>query len=134
MTPTSIPAWRKTVAAVVLVAAGVGGGAALANQGIASAADSTPSATSTATVDPSAAGTPERVAPTGDPSQPQRSDERLLTGDDATKATAAALAKYPGATIERVETDSDGVYEAHVVTADGQRMIVAMDASFTVTS
>jgi hypothetical protein len=30
----------------------------------------------------------------------------------------AALAKYPNATIQRVETDSDGVYEAHIVTTD----------------
>lgn len=27
------------------------------------------------------------------------------------RPTAAALKEYPGATIERVETDSDGVYE-----------------------
>jgi hypothetical protein len=32
----------------------------------------------------------------------------LLTGDTAAKVKAAALAKYPGATIQRVETDSDG--------------------------
>ena len=29
--------------------------------------------------------------------------------------------------IERVETDSDGVYEAHIVTTDGQRLTVEMD-------
>ena len=37
------------------------------------------------------------------------------------------------ATIERVETDSDGVYEAHIVTADGQRVIVQVGKAFTVT-
>jgi hypothetical protein len=62
-----------------------------------------------------------------------RSDEHLLTGTDATSATAAALAKYPGATIQRVETDSAGVYEAHLITAAGERLIVQMDATFTVT-
>jgi hypothetical protein len=49
------------------------------------------------------------------------------------KARAAALAKYPGATIQRVETDSDGVYEAHLGTKDGKRVTVEMDKNFTVT-
>jgi len=48
-----------------------------------------------------------------------RSDEKLLTGDTAAKVTAAAKTKEPTATIERVETDSDGVYEAHMVRTDG---------------
>ena len=46
---------------------------------------------------------------------------------------AAALAKYPGATVERVETDSDGVYEAHLTTTDGDQMTVQVDKSFAVT-
>ena len=62
-----------------------------------------------------------------------RSDETLLTGDTAAKVTAAAQAKEPGATIERVETDSDGVYEAHMVRADGTHITVQVDASFAVT-
>ena len=47
--------------------------------------------------------------------------------------TDAATAKYPGATIQRVETDSDGVYEAHIVTADGQQVIVQVGSDFSVT-
>ncbi len=69
-----------------------------------------------------------------DPSRPTRSDEKLLTGDIAAKVTAAAKAKEPTATIERVETDSDGVYEAHMVRADGTHVTVQVDASFTVTA
>ncbi len=69
-----------------------------------------------------------------DPSKPMRSDEKLLTGDVAAKVTAAAKAKEPTATIERVETDSDGVYEAHMVRADGTHIIVQVDKSFTVTN
>ena len=69
----------------------------------------------------------------GDPTKSQRPDEQLLTGDTAAKVKAAALAKYPGATIQRVETDSDGVYEAHLVTKDGTPVTVEMDKSFTVT-
>ena len=63
-----------------------------------------------------------------------RSDEKLLTGDTAAKVTAAAKAKEPTATIERVETDSDGVYEAHMVRADGTHVTVQVDASFAVTA
>jgi len=68
-----------------------------------------------------------------DESQPQRSDETLLTGDTADKVKAAALAKYPGATVLRIETDSDGVYEAHLTKADGTRVTVEVDKSFAVT-
>jgi uncharacterized membrane protein YkoI len=68
-----------------------------------------------------------------DESKSQRPDEHLLTGDTATKVRAAALARYPGATVLRVETDSDGVYEAHLTTSDGQRVTVEVDKSFKVT-
>ena len=69
----------------------------------------------------------------GDPSQPQRDDEELLTGDTATQVTDAVLAEYPDATVERVETDSDGVYEAHIVTADDERLAVELDEDFAIT-
>ncbi|PPK63317.1 PepSY domain-containing protein [Actinokineospora auranticolor] len=62
-----------------------------------------------------------------------RSNETPLTGADADKAKAAALAKYPGATVDRVETDSDGVYEAHITTTDGKHVTVEMDKNFTIT-
>jgi hypothetical protein len=69
----------------------------------------------------------------GDTSQPQRGDEELLTGDTATQVTEAVLAEYPDATIERVETDSDGVYEAHIVTTDDERLTVELDEDFAIT-
>jgi hypothetical protein len=68
-----------------------------------------------------------------DESKSQRPDEHLLTGDTATKVRAAALARYPGATVLRVETDSDGVYEAHLTTTDGRRVTVEVDKAFKVT-
>jgi uncharacterized membrane protein YkoI len=68
-----------------------------------------------------------------DESKSQRPDEHLLTGDIASKVRAAALAKYPGATVLRVETDSDGVYEAHLTTADGRRVTAEVDKAFKVT-
>jgi hypothetical protein len=69
-----------------------------------------------------------------DPSKPMRSDEQLLTGDVAAKVTAAAKAKEPTATIQRVETDSDGVYEAHMVRTDGTQIIVQIDKDYQVTN
>lgn len=61
-------------------------------------------------------------------------NEVALTGDTAAKVKAAALAKVPGATVERVETDADGAtYEAHLTKSDGSRVTVKLDASFGVT-
>jgi len=74
-----------------------------------------------------------QAADTIDPSRSVRPDEHLLSGATAQKVRAAALAKYPKATIQRVETDSDGVYEAHIVTADGQQVIVQVGKDFAVT-
>jgi hypothetical protein len=68
-----------------------------------------------------------------DESKSQRPDEHLLTGDTASKVRAAALARYPGATVLRVETDSDGVYEAHLIAKSGQRVTVEVDKAFKVT-
>jgi uncharacterized membrane protein YkoI len=60
--------------------------------------------------------------------------ETALTGADAEKATAAATAKVPDGTVIRVETDADGVYEAHVRKSDGTEVEVKMNKDFTVTS
>jgi uncharacterized membrane protein YkoI len=61
-------------------------------------------------------------------------DEEVLTGDTAAKVRAAALAEVPGATVDRLEKDSDGaVYEAHLTKADGSRVTVKLDAKFAVT-
>lgn len=65
----------------------------------------------------------------------QRPGETLLTGDNAAKAKAAALAKLPGSTVVRVETDADGgVYEAHVTKSDGSPATVVFDEDFNVTA
>jgi hypothetical protein len=95
----------------------------------ASAATDTPSATSSAQ-----AGT-ESGAPSGNAhgSASVRSDETVLTGADAEKATAAALAAVPGGTVYRVETDAgDAEYEAHLTKADGTEVTVKLDANFAV--
>ena len=80
-------------------------------------------------------GTTAPAVPGGvrDESRSQRPDEQLLTRATATKVRAAAVAKHPGATVGRVETDSDGVYEAHLTLCDGTRVIVQVGKDFAVT-
>jgi type IV secretory pathway TrbL component len=119
--------WRSRGAAAALVAGGLLAGGVLASTLAATAASTSPSAT------PSASSTAAAPDATRDESKSQRPDEKLLTGTTASKVRAAALAKYPGATIQRVETDSDGVYEAHLVTAAGQRVTVEVGKDFAVT-
>jgi hypothetical protein len=109
-----------------LVAGGILTGSLTANAATTDAATTAPVAAA------SAAPAPPTNPNPGDPSKPQRSDETLLTGDTAAKVRAAALAKYPGATIVRIETDSDGVYEAHIESG-GSPMIVQVGKDFTVT-
>jgi hypothetical protein len=112
--------WRRWAGRVALAAGGLLVGGVLAGTLTASAANNTSSATTPyAAV---AAAAPQRGAV--DEPKRQRPDEHLLTGDTASKVRAAALAKYPGATVLRVETDSDGVYEAHLTAANGQRVTV----------
>ena len=122
---------RAWVRGVALVGGGLVAGGILAGTLSANAATTDTAAAAAAT----SSTTQEATAPAGngDPSQPQCSDEQLLTGDTATKVTDAALAEYPDATVQRVETDSDGVYEAHIVTADGQHVIVQVGSDFSVT-
>jgi hypothetical protein len=67
-----------------------------------------------------------------DPTKPMRDDEELLTGTTKEKVTAAVKAKYPDATFQRVESDSDGVYEAHIL-VDGKPVTVELDKSFAIT-
>ncbi len=127
-------AWRRWGGAAALVAAGLLAGGVLAGTLTASAASRATSAANlyAATAPAAAPG----AAPGGgavDESKSQRPDEHLLTGDTASKVRAAALARYPGATVLRVETDSDGVYEAHLRTASGQRVTVEVGKDFKVT-
>jgi uncharacterized membrane protein YkoI len=106
------------------VAIGIAGG----SYGIASAASGNNSGSSSNAATPPAAS-----------SQPwggQRLDETLLTGDTESQVRAAALAKIPGGTIVRVETDADGhaAYEAHMTKSDGTPVTVYVDKSYNVVS
>jgi hypothetical protein len=121
-----------TGAAAVVAAAGLAFGAT----SLASADESTTSTPSPSSTSQSQGDGAQQGAPNGntDPSLPMRSDEQLLTGDTLAKVTAAAKAKEPSATIQRVETDSEGVYEAHMVRADGTHVTVQVDKSLAVTN
>jgi hypothetical protein len=122
---------KKTLATAA-IALGIAGG----SYGIASAASGNggSSASSSSAAAPAAAPAPSNAPSPQNPWGHQRSDETLLTGDTATKVRQLALAKVPGATIVRVETDADGhaKYEAHLVKADGTPATVYVDDSFTV--
>jgi hypothetical protein len=123
--------WRRWGAKAALAAGGLLVGGVLVGTLTASAADTT-----TSSADPNAAyGAPgcPRAGGNIDESKSQRPDEELLSGDTASKVRAAALAKYPGATVLQIETDSDGIYEAHLETTDGQRVTVEVDKAFKVT-
>ncbi len=122
--------WRRWGGRAALAAGGLLVGGVLAGTLTAGAANSNNTANQNGAYG-AAAGA--RHGGSGDESKSQRPDEQLLTGDTATKVRAAALAKYPGATVLRVETDSDGVYEAHLTTTDGRRVTVEVDKSFKVT-
>jgi uncharacterized membrane protein YkoI len=123
-----MPAIRNKLTAIAAI-----GAAGLAGSAIANAASS-----GTTTSSSSAAQT-QQAPPQRDPSrgghQANGKTEKLLTGDTAAKVEAAAKAKVPGGTIERVENDADtgSPYEAHVRKADGSEVIVYVNASFDVT-
>jgi hypothetical protein len=109
------PITKKTVVALAAIGAFAAGGSTLA-----AAATKTRSASA----DPASSQREQR------PAQVQ------LTGDTATKVTAAAEAKVPDGTVLRVEEGGpDGAaYHAHVRKADGSEVVVLVDASFTATS
>jgi hypothetical protein len=118
--------WLATAAAAVGISVGVAGLA-----GAATGSSSTGSG-STATT-PAAPQAPTNAP---DPATVDHGPgETLLTGDTAAKVTAAAKAAVPGATVIRVETDSDGAaYEAHLQKSDGSFVTIKLDKSFKVTA
>jgi hypothetical protein len=109
---------RKFVVGLSLVAAGLVAGGTAAVVTTANAADSGTTVTTAAA--PNSSGT-------------TRPDETALTGDTLAKVKAAVLVKYPNATFVRVETDSDGVYEAHITTAAGDEVTVELGKDFAIT-
>ena len=117
-------------------------GIAAGSYGVASAASGSSSASSgsstatAATTTTQAATTPSSTPSSQRPWDGQRSDETLLTGDTASKVRELALAKVPGGSVVRVETDADGhaAYEAHMSDADGSPVTVYVSKDLAVVS
>jgi len=129
---------RRWLGAAGLIGAGLLAGGILAGSQIAGAAtgsSSTDSNTASSTASSSNSSNANGGAPMDPAKMTHGPGETLLTGTAAQKATAAAKAAVPGATIIRVETDSGGAaYEAHMKKADGTYVTVKMDSNFKVTS
>jgi hypothetical protein len=130
---------RKAAAGAALVAATLTGGALGASlvSGTASAQTSSDSTSSSAApTDPTGPATaPAQHDPSKGGHTANGITETLLTGDTATKVTAAAQAAVPDGTVQRVENDAEGAtYEAHMVKADGSHVTVKINADFTVAS
>jgi flagellar hook-length control protein FliK len=109
------------------VSGGVLAGSVLGSPGVTSAASSNVAAAA-ATVYKTVATTTEST------DSASGSTETPLTGDALAQVTAAAQAAVPDGTILRVETDNDGVYEAHMTKADGTEVIVQVGADYAVTA
>ena len=121
---------QKALLSGALVGAAIAGGAVGASVLGTAQAQTSSSSSTAATSDPSTAADANHG-----PHTANGITETPLTGDDLSKATAAAQAAVPGATIERAETDAEGAaFEVHVTKADGSEATVKLDASFTVTS
>ena len=111
--------------AALAVAIGIAGG----SYGIASAASgSNSSSSSNAATSPG----PPLLSPGEASARTRRSSPVTLES----QVRAAALAKVPGGTIIRVETDADGhaAYEAHMTKSDGTPVTVYVDKSYNVVS
>jgi hypothetical protein len=114
---------RRTATTVAALAAlGLGGSA------LAGAATSSSSTTT--------AAKPSGKPPAGRHVGANGKQEQALDAATAAKVKAAALAKVPGATFERAETDVDhgSPYEAHLRKSDGTELEVLVNESFDVTA
>lgn len=117
-----------TVAALAAVAVGA--------SAVAGAASNGSSSSGSAAAPQGYGAPPPRGYGPPPPGARRHKPESPLAADVGAKVKAAALAKVPGGTIERVETDSDhgSPYEAHVRKADGTELEVLVNKSFQVTA
>jgi uncharacterized membrane protein YkoI len=126
--PRLISRTATTVAALGALALG---GSAIAGAATSSNSNSTSTSSSQGSAATAPAGKPagRHVGANG-------KQEQALDAATGAKVKAAALAKVPGATVERVETDVDhgSPYEAHLVKSDGTHLEVLVNESFAVTA
>jgi hypothetical protein len=105
------------VAGIVVIAIAIAVIAIATSGSSGSSASSTASATPTAgKVIPFQRGNPSPATPVGQiPPGFKDGSGMLITGTAANKAKAAALAAYPGGTVNRVARLSDGEYNVHMI-------------------
>jgi hypothetical protein len=102
----------RSIAAGVAAIALATGGYTLTNSGSTSSA----SAATAGKVIPFTRGQPTAATPVGQiPANFKDGSGTLITGAAADKAKAAALAAYPGGTVNRVALLSNGEYNVHVI-------------------
>ena len=123
---------RAWVRSAALVGGGLIAGGIIAGTVTANAADEGSRPRTPPPVSTTVGGTTDRGATATRPSR-SGTTRSCSPATPPTQVTEAVLAEYPDATIERVETDSDGVYEAHIVTTDDERLTVAVDEDFAIT-
>ena len=131
---------RKGAMAIAALGALALGGSALAGAATGSGSSSGSSG-SGSSAQQQQSGAAAQGRPQRDPTVPggHRANgrtEEALPSDVAAKVRATALAKVPGGTVERVETDADhgSPYEAHVRRADGTELEVLVNKDFAVTA
>jgi hypothetical protein len=117
---------KKVIGAAGLLTAGIVAGSfmSIAGANAASTDSNSPSSSSST------------AAPNTPPNFKAHAPEEAVTGTLATTLGDLAKAKVPGATIDRIEKDSDGVatYEVHMTKTDGTHVTVNFDANNAITS
>ena len=112
---------QRLAAGTLLLAGGALAGGLVAGSWSADAADSATSSASPTAGDHGADG--------------GHAGETAVTGSQATTLKAAALKAVPGATVDRIETDSgDAAYEVHVTKSDGSQVTVKFDSTLAETA
>jgi hypothetical protein len=126
-----IPSRRRltaSIAAGVAVIALAGGGYAIANSGSSGSAN----APTAGKVIPFDRGNPSQATQVGQvPPNFSPGSGTIVTGTAANKAKAAALAAYPGGTVNRVVLLSDGEYNVHMIGVNWPHHVF-VNASFKV--
>jgi hypothetical protein len=117
-----------SIAAITAAIAVAIGGYAIANSSSSSAAN----AATAGKVIPFDRGHPSPATKVGRiPSSFSAGTGTIVTGTAASKAKAAALAAYPGGTVNRVVRLSDGEYNVHMIAVNWPHHVF-VDQSFTV--
>lgn len=126
---------KKIIGGTSLLAAGLIAGSMFSISGAnaATAHKDTHKVAAVNTTTPATPAPSASSAPTP-PSFGSHKQETPITGDLATTLTNLALAKYPRATVDRVENDTDGdTSEVHLTLSDGSHVTVKFDASNAIT-